>query len=121
MLKTLVDPVVRGNYERRRFFLSALGEMNSLDCEILAYLFKKTDGIVVGSWDEPGLDPYEVVGAVGRLKSFGFLKSDIGGFTLGPGVDNQLNEIVSLSEFGKAFCEFCLEDARDELGGPGQK
>jgi len=105
---TLIHPATKGNYDERRFFLDTLGAMSLLDCELLAFLYKKQEGIKVGAIQKPGVDQYAIVGGVGRLKTFGFLVSGQVSITIGGGADNILSEILKVSDFGRRFCEFCL-------------
>lgn len=104
---TLIYPV-KGNYQERRFFLDTLSSMSLLECEVLGDLHKQTNQVRVGDIQKPGVDQYAIVGAIGRLKSFGFLVSGQASFSVGSDVDNMLDETVKVSNFGCHFCEFCL-------------
>lgn len=104
---TLIYPV-KGNYEERRFFLDTLSLMSLLECEVLGDLYNQTNQVRVGDIQKSGVDQYAIVGAIGGLKSFGFLVSGQASFSIGGGVDNTLNETVKVSNFGCHFCEFCL-------------
>ena len=104
---TLIHPV-KGNYEERRFFLDTLGSMSLLECEVLGFLYNQNQPVRVGNIEKSGVDQYAIVGAIGRLRSFGFLVSAQASFSIGGGVDNTLNETVKVSDFGQRFCEFCL-------------
>ena len=104
---TLKFPVA-GNFDERKYFLDALSEMTLLECELLVFIDSQPSSIEVGNIQKPSTDKYAVIGAVGRLKSRGFLVSTQGSFAVGGGVDNSLQEIVSVSYFGKSFIAFCL-------------
>ena len=104
---TLIHPI-KGNYDERRFFLDTLGSMSLLECELLGFLYKKTEPVRVGVLQKPGVDQYAIIGAVGRLKTYGFLVSGQTSINIGGGEDNILFEIVKVSDFGRYFCEFCL-------------
>ena len=104
---TLKFPVA-GNFDERKYFLDALSEMTLLECELLVFIDSQPSSIEVGNIQKPSTDKYAVIGAVGRLKSRGFLVSTQGSFAVGGGVDNSLQEIVSVSSFGKSFIAFCL-------------
>ena len=82
--------------------------MSLLECEVLGNLYNQTNQVRVGDIQKSGVDQYAIVGAIGRLKSFGFLVSGQASFSIGGGVDNMLNETVKVSNFGRRFCEFCL-------------
>jgi hypothetical protein len=104
---TLIYPV-KGNYEERRFFLDTLGSMSLLECDVLGFIYNQSQPLRVGNVQKPDVDQYAIVGAIGRLKSFGFLVSGQASFSIGGDVDNALNETVKVSDFGRRFCEFCL-------------
>ena len=105
---TLKFPVA-GNFDERKFFLDALAEMSLLECELLAFINSQANSLQVGSLQKPGTDKYAIVGAIGRLKSRGFITATQGSFAVGGGADNSLQEIVSVSSFGKSFIAFCLD------------
>ena len=105
---TLIYPIKGNNYDERHFFLDTLGSMNLLECELLGYLYKKTEPVGVGALQKSGVDQYAIVGAVGRLKTYGFLVSGQVSINIGGGEDNILLEKVKVSDFGRRFCEFCL-------------
>jgi hypothetical protein len=104
---TLKFPVA-GNFDERKYFLDALSEMTLLECELLAFINSQPNSIQVDNIQKQGTDQYAVVGAVGRLKSRGFLTATPGSFAVGGGADNSLQEMVSVSSFGKLFIAFCL-------------
>ncbi len=104
---TLKFPVA-GNFDERKYFLDGLTEMTLLECELLAFINTQPSSIQVGNIQKLGTDKYAVVGAIGRLKSRGFLTATQGSFAVGGGADNSLQEIVSVSSFGKSFIAFCL-------------
>ena len=104
---TLKFPVA-GNYDERKYFLDSLAEMTLLECELLAFINSQPNSLQVGDIQKPGTDKYAVVGAIGRLKSRGFLAATQGSFAVGGGADNSLQELVFLSSFGKSFIAFCL-------------
>ena len=104
---TLKFPV-SGNFDERKFFLDALGEMSLLECELLAFINSHTNSLQVTTIQKPGTDKYAIVGAIGRMKSRGFITATQGSFSVG-GDDNSLKEIVSVSSFGKSFITFCLD------------
>lgn len=104
---TLKYPVA-GNFDERKYFLDAVAEMSLLECELLSVINSHPDSLQVGKIQKPGTDTYAIVGAVGRLKSRGFVTATQGSFSVGGRADNSLQEIVSVSSFGKAFIAFCL-------------
>jgi hypothetical protein len=82
--------------------------MSLLECEILAFVKTQPQQTQVGSINKPGVDQYAIVGAIGRLKSRGFLTAMQGSFSIGGGADNSLQELVTASSYGVKFCGFCL-------------
>jgi len=105
---TLIHPVKDNNYDERRFFLDTLASMSLLECELLGLLSKKLEPVRVEAIQKPGVDQYAIVGAISRLKTYGFLVSGQPGINIGGGQDNILLEIVKVSDYGRRFCEFCL-------------
>ena len=74
----------------------------------MGFFHKNTEPVRVGQIQKPGVDQYAIVGAVGRVKTYGFLVSGQPGLNIGGGQDNALLETVKISDFGRHFCEFCL-------------
>ncbi len=105
---TLQHPVTT-NFDKRKCFLDTLAEMTFLECEMLSYLCTQSGPTAVGSIEKQNTDQYAIVGAINRLKSYGFLMAFQGSFTVGGGSDNVLQERVQVSTFGKEFRDFCLE------------
>jgi hypothetical protein len=104
---TLRHPVT-SDFDKRKYFLDTLGAMSLLECEILAFLKTQTGPTPVSGLEKPGTDQYAIVGAVGRLKSWGFLMAFQGNFMFTGREQKALQENVQVSSFGKEFCEFCL-------------
>jgi hypothetical protein len=106
---TLKHPI-KDNFDERKFFLDTLAEMSLLECELLAFINSQANSFHVRDIQKPGTDKYAIVGAIGRLKSRGFVAASQGTFTIGGSSDNSLEEIVSTSSFGKSFVNFCLAE-----------
>ena len=88
--------------------------MNNLEIEVLNLIYQKyienpQHMIKVGAFNRPGFDVYAFVGVISRLKSYGFIKSSTSEITLGGGVDNTLEEWISISNFGLEFVNFVLK------------
>jgi len=103
---TLKNPVTT-DFDERKFFLNSLDEMTLLECELLAFL-TKNGPTQVGTLSKPGVEQYAIVGAIGRLKSRGFVATTQNSFAIGGGADNSLQEIASVSAFGAKFHAFCI-------------
>jgi len=106
---TLLDPMQKMNYDERTFFLETLSTMSILECEVLKLVSGQNDFTQVGSINKPGTQQYAIVGAINRLKSYGFLMTGQGSMTIGGGSDNSLTELVKVSDFGKSFISFSLQ------------
>jgi hypothetical protein len=104
---TLKQPV-SSNYDERKYFLETLNEMSLLECEVLALIKSESRQIKVGDLNKQGVNQYAIVGAIGRLKSRGFLTATQGSFAVGGREDNSLKELVTVSPFGLSFSNFCL-------------
>ncbi|WP_099608346.1 hypothetical protein [Vibrio coralliilyticus] len=105
---TLISPI-SNNYDERKYFLDALADMSALECELLALIKKQPRQVQIASINKPGVDQYAIVGAIGRLKSRGFLSAATGAvFSIGGSTDNTLQEMVVVSSYGNLFCSFCL-------------
>lgn len=105
---TLKYPVA-GNFDERKYFLDSLAEMTILECELLAFINSQPNSLPVSNIQKPSTDRYAIVGAIGRLKSRGFLTATQGSFVVGGGEDNSLQEVVAVSSFGQSFINFCLK------------
>lgn len=105
---TLRHPVTT-NFDKRKHFLDTLAEMTFLECEMLSLLCTKSDPIPIGAIQKRNTDQYAIVGAITRLKSYGFLMAFQGSFAIGGGTDNVLQERVQVSTFGNEFRNFCLD------------
>ncbi len=108
---TLKDPVNGDNFDKRKFFLDSIASMTILECEILGYVYNKKGFIKVETIDKEGIDKYEILGAVNRLKSFGFIMT-YQFFYITPddekGAETGFSENIQISSLGREFCEFCL-------------
>ncbi len=105
---TLRQPITT-NFDKRKYFLDTLAEMTFLECEMLSLLCTQSGPTAVGGIQKPNMDQYAIVGAINRLKSYGFLMAFQGRFAIGGDSDNVLQERVQVSTFGKEFRDFCLE------------
>lgn len=105
-LSTLSTPT-RENFDERRFFLDILANMTLLECELLILLEHLGRPVQVGDINSPDTDQYAIVGAIGRLKINGLLRAETRSFTIGE-ADNSLKEVVSVSNFGLRFINYCM-------------
>lgn len=109
MKNILISPVNTSNYDKRKTFLDIMGHILILEIEIVTLLYNNYDmNVSVKSITKQGVDQYAIVGAVNKLKSYGFLRTSQASFSIGGGMDNLLEEIVGINEYGKEFVDFCL-------------
>lgn len=109
LLSTLSLPTNNLNFDERRFFLDLLNNMTLLECDLLVFLYQHKQPLRVGNINKPGVNQYAIVGAIGRLKMYGLLRSLTTTLNIGGGRDNALEENVSLSDYGIRFIHYCLE------------
>ncbi len=108
LLNTLINPVV-DNYDERRIFLGTLGNMTQLDCQVLTDLY--TSGKKeISKINIYHTDAYWILGAITRLRSYGFIKLTIGVMELAPDIDNALRDIAELTRIGRRFFDFCIRE-----------
>lgn len=110
MKTLLIYPVDDCNYDTRKVFIDILGKSSELECTLLTLLYKnKSNRIKVGEIQILNVDPYAIVGAMTRLKSYGFIKTFQEGLSLRTTErENSFAEHVSISDYGNKFVEFCL-------------
>lgn len=107
LLSTLSSPT-NDNFDERRFFLDALGNMTLLECETLLLLYRNNEiRFQIGNIIIPGVQQFAIVGAINRLKTYGFIQSYTNGLYVGQG-DSTLQEYVIPSDFGMNFIQYCL-------------
>lgn len=114
MKNLLTNNINSYNYDKKKLFLDILGNMNNLEIEVLNLIYQKyienpQHIIKVGTFNRPDFDVYVFVGIISRLKSYGFIKSTSGEINIGGGVDNSLEEWISISNFGLEFVNFVLK------------
>ena len=107
---TLKDPVTGENFDKRKFLLDAISAMSIIECEILGYIYNHNDFIGVQSVIKKGIDKYEILGAINRLKSLGFIITYQCFYVTDDlkGAETDFQENIEISSLGREFCEFCL-------------
>ncbi len=107
--KTLIHPINKSNFDGRRYFLDVLASMTLLECRSLSFLYSRNEPIKIKDIPkEQNISQYAIVGAVERLRSYGFLETYREGMTFGGSDDRLIFEKIRTSDFGRLFCEFCL-------------
>jgi len=105
----LQTPTKDYNFDERKYFLDTLSIMSLLECELMMFLTTIQNAIEIGSIEKRGTSQYAIVGAVGRLVNYGFVRQLQGKMIFGPQIDNTLYQLVELSDFGRKFIDFCLK------------
>ena len=109
-LNSLSTSTNNQNFDERTFFLDSLSSMTVLECEILSSLMKVNRLVPVTEISKPGTSIYAIVGAIGRLKAYGYLTSVTTTIVFDGQSESAFNESVKTTPFGKSFIEFCLFD-----------
>lgn len=112
LLSVLEESTNKQNFDERRYFIDTLADMTLLEIELIVYLtsLSKSNPVVVGTIRKPGINQSVIVGAVGRLKNYGFINAFTQSISIGGNVNNALNEAIMLNEFGWRFFNFCLSN-----------
>lgn len=110
MINLLKNPVTYSNYDVRKVYLDNLGNMTLLECEIITDLYQQRNNMIaVGSIRKQGIKQYAIIGAVSRIKSYGFLKTTQASFSIGAtNDDNMLHENIAINDYGIEFIKYCL-------------
>lgn len=104
-INILLNPVLTSNFDEKRFFLDCLGLISLLECELLVNIYNQNQSVEALSLQRDEIDKFALVGSINRLKNYGFLVSIAERYTM----ENPLNELLRLTNFGRKFCEFCLK------------
>lgn len=106
---TLIDPINKENFDERRFFLDTLSVMTTLECDIMVLFIENNNKkIEAKNIKSKEVDSNNIIGAIERLRNYGFLNSETKSISFGK--DESLGKIVNLNEFGLKFFNFCIED-----------
>ena len=108
MKKLLFNLVTEQNYDQRKTFLEILDSLSFLELETLIFLYKKQNmgPIPVKNFGNPDVSQYAIVGAVSKLKMNGLVKAVTKNLVFGG--DNSLEEMVSVTDYGLEFINFCI-------------
>ena len=107
--------ISKDSYGKRKYFISTLGQLTELDIQVLVNLYKANDGegYVPNPTNKEGNNP-EFVGTLEKLKSYGLIYSKLNG-TLRPGINWSEITLYIISNFGREFVSYCLENSKDKL------
>lgn len=108
MKSLLLHPVNSTNYDKKAAFLEALNSMLILEIEMIVLFFQNSGKVIqVRSISKTGVDQYAIVGAISRLRTFGFIKPSNRSLEIGLG-DNMLSESYTITSYGSEFVQFTL-------------
>jgi hypothetical protein len=110
LISTLATPT-DNNFDERRYFLDTLFNMTTVECILLVVGYESYALSLKAFQDDKDIpiDPYVFVGAVNRLKNYGFLKTNFKPTNF-DGIYNSFDEIFSITDFGRRFVEYCLKE-----------
>lgn len=108
MKNLLFNPITEQNYDQRKTFLDVLESLTFLELSTLLFLYDHQDmgPIAVKNFGRPGISQYALVGAVSKLKMNGLVRAVTNTLVLGG--DNSLEEMVSVTDYGLEFINFCI-------------
>lgn len=93
--------------------LEILIRLTYIDLIILnSFFIQNEENVLIKDISVNGLDQYGVLGTVNNLKNAGLLKSTPHSISLGGYIDNNLNEMVSISSFGYKFIDNCFREEK---------
>jgi hypothetical protein len=105
LLTTLKDPV-NNDFDVRKHFLDTLSVISVLECELMGCLVQDNKKIQIRHIIKPNTSPYMIFAAINNLRSYGFLESRRGSFQLNGEQDENLDDIVFVSDLGIQFCDY---------------
>lgn len=112
LFNELVSKTISENYDRRREFLRIADELSILQIYIIRYLLDSKKMITIKEISEIDLfkcvDSYELLGAITRLKGYGFIFSTQGEdwFQLNGTKDINFEELVTLTSYAFEFVKY---------------
>ncbi len=102
-IQTLKKPI-RNDFDERKSFLQALDNLSELECDLLAFFVTNSAPVQIRTLS--GGDIYALYAGVNKLISFGFLETRRGSFIMNGTQDENLDDLVALSDYGKKFVEY---------------
>ena len=102
-IETIKRPVL-GDFDKRKTFLDILDRLSDLECQLLAFLSTHNDPIQIKNLT--GTDIYILYSGVNKLISFGLLETRRGSYTMNGTQDENLDNLIFLSDYGKEFIEY---------------
>lgn len=101
---TIVEGQIDNDFDERKTFLNILNNMSIMECKLLAFLSEQEKPVQIRNLK--GADIYALYGAVNRLISYGFLETRRGSYIFNETQDENLDNLIFTSDYGKSFIEF---------------
>lgn len=112
MIKILNSTNPTPDFDISLYFVETLNQMTELECELLMLLSQQVGPIRISAISKPRTSQNLILGSIGKLKLFGFASTFTTNFVINGTIDNSLNESVELTDLGREFVHFCLEEPR---------
>ncbi|MTI29863.1 hypothetical protein [Xanthovirga aplysinae] len=109
----LTDPSDE-NYRKRKYFISILNSLSEMDISVIINLYRAPEGDGYKGTKTSEKDNAEFLATLEKLRSFGLVDAALAGSIT---INVRLSDIThyTISEFGKEFCQFCLENCFSNL------
>lgn len=95
------------DFDLSKSFLDSLHQLSLADVKMLIFINAQST-VVAGQIKCPGVGQYAILGSINLLRQKGFIKAASGDVTIGDSVDNALTEVLSISDHGKEFINYCV-------------
>jgi hypothetical protein len=108
---TLLQPVTKENLDSRLMFLNIVSELTVFECNILCRInMVKADNATSARHISKKIkcDEYVAAGAINKLRALGFLRREHNDMIV-HNVDPILSDSFTVSDFGKEFIQFCMQ------------
>ena len=106
--KNILKTPTNGNYEERKLFLEVLSRITPLQIEIFQFILRTPD-VIDANISKPGTDISLIKSSILQLENDGLVIATLNSITLGESQAGMPMRLT-VSEFGKRFNSFCLED-----------
>ena len=110
--KNLVSPVTEDNFDRRSVFLNIISDLTVFECKVLLKINSLNENESISAFDiskATDEDKYYAGSAIHRLRNFGLIGKDSKGIIYRGNLDSALLDRFKVSDFGKDFIRFCMQ------------
>ncbi len=107
--QTLLYPV-NGNYDERKLYLDILSQLMPLNIRLIIFLSMQSGPVAASNIVSKGTEKAVILGAISQLKNYGIIEGKLNNIVFSGIGDNAINEDVSLTELGRKFHHFCLNE-----------